>query len=405
MVGHFAKNNPGALGELQQNHQDTASRSPQKSGRNESSKSPTKSTFARLPFRTHGRDKDKDAVKARDVSPQKPKKTKSSTNLAGLLSRPKSLRNLYGRAADEERAVKEKDKENRSPESEPTPIFAQFTLDQSGVTQQKQRPQSQIVMASPTKRDFSTPQAKTADAAQTPQLKTHRGFGHARSKSVITSPNGVEPPEVQIDPRDIDEQLEALLDRRNIPHNQRHKMRSLADSIKLEFIRQDYAEMQASRLLATTGSTSSLDGPSGDASSPECDDDERRPRSRGRNFTFSRKKSDSASPVKKARGEGTLGRHFRSRSTDSVVSERPSSSSSATGIGFFSKMKAQQSPSDYVAYLRKVQTPELVEVGKLHKLRLLLRNETVAWIEDFIDQGGLEEIAGLLHRIMEVEWR
>jgi hypothetical protein len=58
-----------------------------------------------------------------------------------------------------------------------------------------------------------------------------------------------------------------------------------------------------------------------------------------------------------------------------------------------------------VAYLRKVQKPQLVEVGKVHKLRLLLRNETVAWIEDFIQLGGMKEIVGLLNRIMEVEWR
>lgn len=68
-------------------------------------------------------------------------------------------------------------------------------------------------------------------------------------------------------------------------------------------------------------------------------------------------------------------------------------------------MKLQQGPLDYVNYLRKVQQPELVEVGKLHKLRLLLRNETVAWTEEFIRQGGMQEIVGLLHRIMEVEWR
>lgn len=71
----------------------------------------------------------------------------------------------------------------------------------------------------------------------------------------------------------------------------------------------------------------------------------------------------------------------------------------------FSKMKFQQGPTDYVSYLRKVQKPELVEVGKIHKLRLLLRNETVAWIDEFVRQGGMKEIVHLLNRIMEVEWR
>jgi hypothetical protein len=68
------------------------------------------------------------------------------------------------------------------------------------------------------------------------------------------------------------------------------------------------------------------------------------------------------------------------------------------------KAKGQLS-DDFVAYLRKVQRPELVEVGRLHKLRILLRNETVAWTDEFIGLGGMEEIVGLLHRTMEVEWR
>jgi hypothetical protein len=69
------------------------------------------------------------------------------------------------------------------------------------------------------------------------------------------------------------------------------------------------------------------------------------------------------------------------------------------------KVKGQQLPVDFVAYLQKTPRPENVEVGKLHKLRLLLRNETVAWTEDFIRQGGMKEIVELLHRIMAVEWR
>ena len=41
----------------------------------------------------------------------------------------------------------------------------------------------------------------------------------------------------------------------------------------------------------------------------------------------------------------------------------------------------------------------------MHKLRLLLRNETVAWTDSFIMSGGQDEIVKLLYRIMEVEWR
>lgn len=58
-----------------------------------------------------------------------------------------------------------------------------------------------------------------------------------------------------------------------------------------------------------------------------------------------------------------------------------------------------------MTYLRKVSDPTEVEVGRLHKLRLLLRNETVAWVDRFISLGGMAEVVELLHRIMTVEWR
>jgi hypothetical protein len=62
-------------------------------------------------------------------------------------------------------------------------------------------------------------------------------------------------------------------------------------------------------------------------------------------------------------------------------------------------------PSDFVHYLREIQKPEMIEVGKVHKLRLLLRNETVSWVDTFIADGGMDEIVQLLYRIMKVEWR
>lgn len=62
-------------------------------------------------------------------------------------------------------------------------------------------------------------------------------------------------------------------------------------------------------------------------------------------------------------------------------------------------------PEDFVHYLREVQKPELVEVGKLHKLRILLRNEKVAWVDSFISSGGMDEVVELIYRIIKVEWR
>jgi hypothetical protein len=150
------------------------------------------------------------------------------------------------------------------------------------------------------------------------------------------------------------------------------------------------------------------------ASAVVSDAEEEKPkRTRGRSFTFSRAKKEKeqqqgrSSSKKSTKGESTLGRHFRNKSTDSVTNDsRPvSSANQSAGSSLLSKIKLQQGPADYVAYLRKVRQPQQVEVGKLHKLRLLLRNETVAWIEEFIQHGGMKEIVGLLNRIMEVEWR
>lgn len=437
-VGRFTKNNPGALGELQQNQQEAAPRLYRngRDGHGEDvrgrSRSPTKGALSN-PFKPS-----KEKSDARSASPtKKPKKQKSGTNLAGLLSRPKSLRNMYKTAAEDE-AKLEKNKENRTPDASldmapPPPIFAQFTSDasvrkdmssvdiQRNASSQefhssprpamKERPKSYQVAPGAT--TPSQPKLDTSSSVTDSRSYRNRamnaltGRGHSRTKSAVASPvNPSTPTESTLDPKDIDKHLEAMLDRRNIPENQRYKMRNLNNTIKMEFIRQDWAEMAAAK-TDRPGTTDSVNSKEGDSAVAAGADDEERPKkSRGRSFTstFSRSKKESRSPSKKR--EGTLGRHFRSKSSESVVSDRPTSSSEpSTTNSILSKIKLQQGPADYVAYLRKVQKPETVEVGKIHKLRLLLRNETVAWIEEFMQQGGMKEIVGLLHRIMEVEWR
>lgn len=83
----------------------------------------------------------------------------------------------------------------------------------------------------------------------------------------------------------------------------------------------------------------------------------------------------------------------------------PSASNSATSLHGKTTADTSADPADFIHYLREVQKPELVEVGKLHKLRILLRNETVAWVDSFIAGSGMDEIVMLLYRIMKVEWR
>ncbi|KAH7027890.1 armadillo-type protein [Microdochium trichocladiopsis] len=419
---------PGPLSEIEHNQADRAPRSPTKgSASRAASRSPTKFAFSSI----------SKFAKKDNEAPQSPHKTKSATNLGGLLGRPKSLRNLHGFSSDEDISSR-KDKENRTPPtsmpiqdySRP-PIYAQFS---SGALEKENGQDAEVKhTASATKtppssfvqpRPSAKPRPQSYHAQPSPRQESQGSSGsHERGKPITSrmtmgikaftrrqtskesssSPTPEPETEFQLDPKDIERHLEAMLDRRNIPEHQRYKMRNLADTIKMEFIRQDWAETRGSANLTRPPSHG------GESGTPESQskDGSKSKRSRSRGFTLSRntaKKGDAGSPTKK-KSDGTIGRHFRSRSTDSIASERPSSAASNQTSGILAKIKPQQGPSDYVAYLRKVQRPELVEVGKLHKLRLLLRNETVAWAEDFIRQGGMQEIVGLLNRIMEVEWR
>lgn len=181
-------------------------------------------------------------------------------------------------------------------------------------------------------------------------------------------------------------------------------MRNLNSTIKMEFIRQDWAENEGKTLVRKPTNDSDDSGTgSGKGSVRDAND---KKTTRGRTFTFSRNSwKIGASPSKGKKKETPLRGHNRNKSTESMTNERPSSSAGTySSSGIIAKVTGQQ-PSDFVNYLRKVQKPENVEVGKLHKLRLLLRNERVAWTEDFIKQGGMKEIVGLLQRIMDVEWR
>ncbi|RAL67600.1 hypothetical protein DID88_008353 [Monilinia fructigena] len=103
---------------------------------------------------------------------------------------------------------------------------------------------------------------------------------------------------------------------------------------------------------------------------------------RSRTFTLSRSTSKERPGDKDKKSEGVVGNR---KSTESLNSGSKSLTSAGAQVAQNLIAKAKgQTPDDFVAYLRKVQKPELVEVGRLHKLRLLLRNETVAWTDNFL---------------------
>lgn len=203
--------------------------------------------------------------------------------------------------------------------------------------------------------------------------------------------------------KDLESEFEKLLDARNIPHNMRDKMRSLDTNIKADFIQKDRTENGTPH---SAGASESRRGRGKESKDDRRTEDRKgsRSRSRSRGFTFGR---GSSSPGKKARPES--GTFSRPRSVDLSqpvgVYTALSAAGSSASLHEAAVVDTAADPSDFVHYLREIQKPEMVEVGKIHKLRLLLRNETVAWVDGFIAEGGMNEIVQLIYRIMKMEWR
>ncbi|WPH02219.1 Hypothetical protein R9X50_00507500 [Acrodontium crateriforme] len=208
--------------------------------------------------------------------------------------------------------------------------------------------------------------------------------------------------ESPLDPKDIDVAFEKVLISRNVPEPMREKMRSLTLRVKTDFIKQDQGSKttEGSPLGSINSETGKKQDMANVINSPESNSFEddgkstKRSRSRSRTFTFSKAdKHGEASPSKKARSRSKN----RSISTQNLTEASISRS--------FGRTAAAAIPADYIAYLKNNPDPTQAEVGRLHKLRILLRNETVTWVDNFVSLGGMSEIVSLLHRIMAIEWR
>ncbi|KAK5130173.1 hypothetical protein LTR08_002427 [Meristemomyces frigidus] len=222
--------------------------------------------------------------------------------------------------------------------------------------------------------------------------------------------------EPELNPKGVDEAFEAVLDSRNVPEAMRQKMRSLTLRVKADFIKQNQGSNRLSGIDTTGGESTLQQQPSAaPTDSPTLErvpteESTKRSRARTRAFTFSKSSTKDASPSKKQRSQS------KSRPTSVYIPKTDASStgkspSTTTPTSPFLASLGRKSgsataiPSEYIAYLKKHQDPTKLEVGRLHKLRILLRNETVAWVDSFVSLGGMTEIVGLLHRTMAVEWR
>jgi len=184
----------------------------------------------------------------------------------------------------------------------------------------------------------------------------------------------------------------------------REKMRSLDTNIKADFIQKDRTENSAPH--SAGAAADSRRGRGKESKEKESQDRKNsRSRSRSRGFNFGK---GSSSPTKKSRPDsGSF--HHRPRSVDLSqpvgVYTTLTPAASTTSLSQTAAVDTASDPSDFVHYLKEIQKPEMIEVGKIHKLRLLLRNETVSWVDSFITEGGMHEIVQLLYRIMRVQWR
>lgn len=211
----------------------------------------------------------------------------------------------------------------------------------------------------------------------------------------------------------------------------RPNMRSLDDRIKVEFIKNDtmdfakiggggvsgngnggeakrpaLAQRQSSARESSKADSLERGRSSHGAAKPDVDaGDEaesptKRSRSRSRGFTLGKSdRSPSKRPRSLSRPRSLMSLKNLSSSSVNTVAALDGASESKDKAAAFTR------PDDFIQYLRGEQNPEAIEVGKMHKLRLLVRNETISWVDTFILNGGMDEIVRLLESIMQMEWR
>jgi hypothetical protein len=221
--------------------------------------------------------------------------------------------------------------------------------------------------------------------------------------------------EAPLDEKEVEKAFEAVLDSRNVPEPMRQKMRSLTLRVKADFVKQDQEASKhagssppgsAGQDVATSPTKNAETSPT---ETKQAEEEEtkttKRSRARSRTFTFSKgdKRSVSSSPSKKQRSESKT----RPISTVATPTKDRSPTTPTTPRSSFDKRNSgvPAVPVDYIKYLQQYQDVTKLEVGRLHKLRILLRNETVAWVDAFLSLGGMTEINNLLHRILAIEWR
>ena len=215
----------------------------------------------------------------------------------------------------------------------------------------------------------------------------------------------------------------------------RGKLRKLDPKVKADFIKQDKEEAAASNKRDTKREEILKTVPQSGrrSASPE----KRRPLSvflKGSTNELaeeSPRKKSIETPRPKSRGFHILNKESSTASLKNLVSaakkgskdeKRPTSSHSNKGlkintnVSSFASSQTVQSPAsatgevtgkhpnEFINYLKSVNA-QTAELGWLHKLRVILRNERLAWVEAFVEAGGFGELEKLLYSLLDIEWR
>ncbi|KIX97370.1 uncharacterized protein Z520_06822 [Fonsecaea multimorphosa CBS 102226] len=291
-----------------------------------------------------------------------------------------------------------------------SPKSREQSISRPASSKQEGKPDAQV---QPSNLSQSDPKVKLGsrvfEAIQTFNMRARKD-----ARSIPDTPNNATIP---LSPQELDSAFEKVLDSLNIPLNMRDNMRNLKPDVKAGLMKGDRIGSGSSTVSAFTDSSevSSSARNRKENERPKSEGDEskegRRSRSRSRPrsriLTLTRREEDS--PTKQDRPSSSLRSRSKSRNKSAdLTNSRPTSAkamASTVSLASLNQADSATTPGDFIHYLREVQKPALVEVSKLHKLRILLRNESISWTDHFVGKGGMDELVQLYHRISKIEWR
>lgn len=318
---------------------------------------------------------------------------KPRNNFSGFLKRPKSF---IGEASSN---LAEKENTPPTPVDEHTPIWAQFATSSgmdAGVAPEG--------IYRPVSSHYSHKRSESKPDAPRPS-----NWSSSSSTSIPRSLHDSDHQRYQrLDPIVLEEQFEELLSQRNIPDAVKEQMRKLQPALKADFVRKagvrgdsrpGSAEMAHPTMVAQRSGR-----PEPTPRPPESSKPKKAPRPKSWTLGFTRSAESKAQAIRGSdKGSSGDSNPMPLKSTmDKGTSDLQSIEK--LGVGIIGKSR-KVLPGEFVSYLSQKGSLASIEVGRLHKLRVLLRNESVEWVDEFMHLEGMDKLIKLLYRVTKVEWR